>query len=223
MENLATAAENFSTATPLNPDPGRPDVLPADDTSDRHKKRRTNDSPTSTVMPMGVERGETWAEKVSPKRKEDFRFEDADSDEIQKVKIIKPRGTGAIPEIWIADDLMETINNEWMKAIIVKIPGRLWPVDLLKGRLGNLWGIQGHFELIDVAITWAPQMFKTGLAQCSRDLTFDDCRGCLNGAVKDLPGITDVNGTVVSMSVGARRLAGSCSVRYETHQFLNYN
>ncbi|KAL6568096.1 hypothetical protein OROHE_003780 [Orobanche hederae] len=62
------------------------------------------------------------------------------------------------------------------------------------------------------------------MGQCSRDLTFDDCRGCLNGAVEGLPGIgTDGNGTVVSMSVGARRLTESCSVRYETHQFLNYN
>ncbi|KAL6584721.1 hypothetical protein OROMI_004010 [Orobanche minor] len=72
----------------------------------------------------------------------------------------------------------------------------------------------------DIAFTNGTRIY--GMAQCSRDLTFHDCGMCLNGAVKGLPGITDVNGTVVSMSVGARRLTGSCSVRYETHQFLNY-
>ncbi|KAL6497056.1 hypothetical protein OROGR_028985 [Orobanche gracilis] len=51
------------------------------------------------------------------------------------------------------------------------------------------------------------------MAQCTRDLASDDCRGCLDGAVKDLPGIvTAVNGTVISMSDGARRLTGSCNV-----------
>nr|GMC68793.1 cysteine-rich repeat secretory protein 38-like [Ipomoea batatas] len=48
-----------------------------------------------------------------------------------------------------------------------------------------------------------------GLVQCTRDLSGENCRNCLNGAIAELP-----------QCCGPQQ-GGSCSVRYETYRFYN--
>ncbi|KAL3615258.1 hypothetical protein CASFOL_040919 [Castilleja foliolosa] len=55
-----------------------------------------------------------------------------------------------------------------------------------------------------------------GMALCTRDLTYDDCKKCLGNIVKELP---IYNKTIYS--VGARVVGASCTVRYETYVFVN--
>ncbi|KAF8043204.1 hypothetical protein BT93_A1523 [Corymbia citriodora subsp. variegata] len=58
--------------------------------------------------------------------------------------------------------------------------------------------------------------YKTlfGLAQCTRDLSGDDCRTCLEGAISDLP-------SCCYGKRGGRTVGGSCNVRYELYPFVD--
>ncbi|XP_057949277.1 cysteine-rich repeat secretory protein 38-like [Malania oleifera] len=72
----------------------------------------------------------------------------------------------------------------------------------------------------------APRMFATGeseldgsqklygLVQCTRDLSIEACKQCLDGAVGELPNCCDGK-------QGGRVLGGSCSIRYEVYPFYN--
>ncbi|XP_076947464.1 antimicrobial ginkbilobin-2-like protein [Bidens hawaiensis] len=53
-----------------------------------------------------------------------------------------------------------------------------------------------------------------GLVQCTRDLSSDDCKTCLDGAISDLPSCCDGR-------EGGRVVGGSCNIRYETYSFVN--
>ncbi|KAL3615259.1 hypothetical protein CASFOL_040920 [Castilleja foliolosa] len=54
------------------------------------------------------------------------------------------------------------------------------------------------------------------MAQCSRDLSKENCTRCLGGAVDEL-----YEFTAKSCPIGGRTLMGSCNVRYEIYAFLN--
>ncbi|KAK3445961.1 hypothetical protein EUGRSUZ_A01732 [Eucalyptus grandis] len=58
--------------------------------------------------------------------------------------------------------------------------------------------------------------YKTlfGLAQCTRDLSADDCKTCLKGAISDLP-------SCCYGKRGGRTVGGSCNVRYELYPFVD--
>nr|GME05084.1 cysteine-rich repeat secretory protein 38-like [Ipomoea batatas] len=53
-----------------------------------------------------------------------------------------------------------------------------------------------------------------GLVQCTRDLSGENCRNCLNGAIAELP-------QCCGPQQGGRVVGGSCSVRYEIYRFYN--
>ncbi|KAL7102390.1 hypothetical protein ACP275_08G117400 [Erythranthe tilingii] len=53
-----------------------------------------------------------------------------------------------------------------------------------------------------------------GMVQCSRDLSRDDCKKCLDGAVSELP-------SCCGGKQGGRVVGGSCNIRYEIYPFLN--
>ncbi|KAJ4729983.1 Cysteine-rich repeat secretory protein [Melia azedarach] len=52
-----------------------------------------------------------------------------------------------------------------------------------------------------------------GLAQCTRDLSYDDCKLCLDGIIDDLPSCCDGK-------QGGRVITGSCTIRYEIYPFV---
>ncbi|GFQ03736.1 cysteine-rich repeat secretory protein 38, partial [Phtheirospermum japonicum] len=52
-----------------------------------------------------------------------------------------------------------------------------------------------------------------GVVQCTRDLSADDCKTCLDLAVTDIS-------KCCALKEGARVVYGSCNVRYETYNFL---
>ncbi|GAB2303555.1 hypothetical protein Dimus_037542 [Dionaea muscipula] len=52
-----------------------------------------------------------------------------------------------------------------------------------------------------------------GLAQCTRDLSYGDCKKCLDEAISELPSCC--NGRQ-----GGRVVGGSCNVRYEIYPFV---
>ncbi|XP_019167715.1 PREDICTED: cysteine-rich repeat secretory protein 38-like [Ipomoea nil] len=54
-----------------------------------------------------------------------------------------------------------------------------------------------------------------GLTQCTRDLSGEDCKKCLDDAIAELP---QCCGTA---KVGGRVIQGSCNFRYETFPFYN--
>ncbi|KAL3754522.1 hypothetical protein ACJRO7_001718 [Eucalyptus globulus] len=58
--------------------------------------------------------------------------------------------------------------------------------------------------------------YKTlfGLAQCTRDLSADDCKTCLKDAISDLP-------SFCYGKRGGRTVGGSCNVRYELYPFVD--
>uniref|UniRef100_A0A1D1YG66 Cysteine-rich receptor-like protein kinase 25 n=1 Tax=Anthurium amnicola TaxID=1678845 RepID=A0A1D1YG66_9ARAE len=72
----------------------------------------------------------------------------------------------------------------------------------------------------------SPRRFATGesdytefnriyaMAQCTRDLSTEDCQGCLTGAISNIPGCC--GGKQGGVLVG-----GSCSLRYEVYPFYN--
>ncbi|XP_030546377.1 cysteine-rich repeat secretory protein 38-like [Rhodamnia argentea] len=53
-----------------------------------------------------------------------------------------------------------------------------------------------------------------GLVQCTRDLSGNDCKTCLGGAISDLRGCCYGRR-------GGRTIGGSCNVRYELYPFAN--
>ncbi|KAJ4729985.1 Cysteine-rich repeat secretory protein [Melia azedarach] len=52
-----------------------------------------------------------------------------------------------------------------------------------------------------------------GLAQCTRDLSYNDCKSCLDGIIGDLPSCCDGK-------QGGRVVTGSCTIRYEIYSFV---
>lgn len=52
-----------------------------------------------------------------------------------------------------------------------------------------------------------------GMAQCSRDLTKNDCKKCADDAISELP-------LCCEGKEGGRVVGGSCSIRYEIYPFL---
>lgn len=66
--------------------------------------------------------------------------------------------------ITINDDLMKFINDEWIDALIIKIPGRNWNVDALRSRIATLWKLRGSVEMLDVGpnlfIVWNLEQAK---------------------------------------------------------------
>lgn len=52
-----------------------------------------------------------------------------------------------------------------------------------------------------------------GLTQCTRDLSGNDCKKCLDDAISELPNCCDAK-------EGGRVVGGSCNVRYEIYPFL---
>lgn len=53
-----------------------------------------------------------------------------------------------------------------------------------------------------------------GLTQCTRDLSSDDCKKCLDDAISELPNCCDGK-------EGGRVVGGSCNFRYEIYPFVN--
>ncbi|KAJ4975237.1 hypothetical protein NE237_000343 [Protea cynaroides] len=53
-----------------------------------------------------------------------------------------------------------------------------------------------------------------GLAQCTRDLSSEYCKECLDDAISDLPSCCDGK-------EGGRVVGGSCNFRYELYSFVN--
>ncbi|KAL4291035.1 hypothetical protein GQ457_14G006910 [Hibiscus cannabinus] len=53
-----------------------------------------------------------------------------------------------------------------------------------------------------------------GLTQCTRDLSNDECRKCLDGVIGELPSCCDGK-------EGGRVVGGSCNIRYEIYPFIN--
>lgn len=53
-----------------------------------------------------------------------------------------------------------------------------------------------------------------GLVQCTRDLSGEDCKKCLDGAIGELPSCCD-------SKEGGRVVGGSCNFRYEIYPFVN--
>nr|GLL30404.1 cysteine-rich repeat secretory protein 38-like [Ipomoea trifida] len=53
-----------------------------------------------------------------------------------------------------------------------------------------------------------------GLVQCTRDLSGEDCKKCLDGAIGELPNCCDAK-------EGGRVVGGSCNFRYEIYPFVN--
>ncbi|GMH12059.1 hypothetical protein Nepgr_013900 [Nepenthes gracilis] len=54
-----------------------------------------------------------------------------------------------------------------------------------------------------------------GLVDCTRDLSNDDCKKCLDEAINELPSCS-------GGKKGGRIVSGSCHVRYEIYPFLNF-
>jgi hypothetical protein len=52
-----------------------------------------------------------------------------------------------------------------------------------------------------------------GLTQCTRDLSSDDCKNCLDVAINELPNCCDGK-------EGGRVVGGSCNFRYEIYPFV---
>lgn len=53
-----------------------------------------------------------------------------------------------------------------------------------------------------------------GMVQCSRDISRDDCKKCVDDAVSELP-------VCCEGKEGGRVVGGSCNIRYEIYPFLN--
>ncbi|XP_006352035.1 cysteine-rich repeat secretory protein 38-like [Solanum tuberosum] len=53
-----------------------------------------------------------------------------------------------------------------------------------------------------------------GLVQCTRDLSNDDCKKCLDGIITEIPSCCDGK-------EGGRVVGGSCNFRYEIYPFVN--
>ncbi|GFQ00664.1 cysteine-rich repeat secretory protein 38 [Phtheirospermum japonicum] len=89
----------------------------------------------------------------------------------------------------------------------------------LSNQTGDAEGMfaKGHVSFGNLAIYT--------MAQCTRDISKDDCRTCLGSAVDKLPGISIINktGEVETIPLGGRSFTGSCFVRYEIKPFLITN
>ncbi|XP_009591406.1 antimicrobial ginkbilobin-2-like protein [Nicotiana tomentosiformis] len=55
-----------------------------------------------------------------------------------------------------------------------------------------------------------------GLVQCTRDLSSEDCKKCLEGIITEIPSCCDGK-------EGGRVVGGSCNFRYEIYPFVNTN
>nr|XP_043630845.1 cysteine-rich repeat secretory protein 38-like [Erigeron canadensis] len=53
-----------------------------------------------------------------------------------------------------------------------------------------------------------------GLVQCTRDLSPDECKNCLDSAISELPSCCDGK-------QGGRVISGSCNIRYEIYPFTS--
>ncbi|KAH0706730.1 hypothetical protein KY289_011806 [Solanum tuberosum] len=53
-----------------------------------------------------------------------------------------------------------------------------------------------------------------GLVQCTRDLSNEDCKKCLDGIINELPSCCDGK-------EGGRVISGSCNFIYEIYPFIN--
>lgn len=95
----------------------------------------------------------SWAQKVSTNaHKSDVAFTIKVMYEIAKVRLTLAGNKSDLPVITIDDDLMDPISEDWSSAIIMKIIGRIWNVEMLRVKLGLLWDSRGLFELLDVGV-----------------------------------------------------------------------
>lgn len=135
---------------PFEPDPDPSDPTTGD-IGERLKRRRAFPEPFQPPDTVIFSAGSSWSDKLQPQKlRADVDFAAASKNtEIQHVKL-RPSGSLAIPTITIADELLRKINEEWSHAIIIKLPGRPWNIDVLRGRFEHLCDLRGKYDLVDV-------------------------------------------------------------------------
>lgn len=134
----------------LNPKPP-PLHRSSSDDGDRSKKRRSDsDFQASSPEPMVFSAGSSWAAKVDPSTEKDFVFLVGGSEESGMIRLIPSGENRPLPTLEIDPMLMNTINQEWQDAMIIKLTGCAWNVEMLKLRLDRLWDLKGVYELIDI-------------------------------------------------------------------------
>nr|GMC68791.1 cysteine-rich repeat secretory protein 38-like [Ipomoea batatas] len=84
--------------------------------------------------------------------------------------------------------------------------------NLLKQLAVKAAGQKSFYATDDVKFDESVNVY--GLVQCTRDLSGEDCRKCLNGAIAELP-------KCCRAQRGGRVMGGSCIVRYEIYPFYN--
>lgn len=86
--------------------------------------------------------------------------------------------------------------------------------DLLGGLAEQASGSPKMYAAGDRKLNETSRQTLFGLAQCTRDLSADDCKTCLDWAISDLP-------SCCYGKRGGRTVGASCNVRYELYPFVN--
>ncbi|KAL6529986.1 hypothetical protein OROMI_028631 [Orobanche minor] len=116
---------------------------------DRTKRRRSTPDTFDPPENLSFRAGGSWADKTAPRiTRGDHVFKNTDHDENKHVSLITAEDS--IKEVLVDADLVREIHLEWSTALILKIPGKPWTVESLRGRVERLWGLQGNFILADL-------------------------------------------------------------------------
>lgn len=134
-----------------SPDPKPLDPVAMGNGDERARKRRSAVDNFSLPETMIFSAGVTWAKKLKPKNpREDVSLKSITSEELGKIKLIPSETISGLPRITTEDELLDAINKEWEQAIVIKLTGRPWNIEVLRGRFENLWNLCGNYELLDV-------------------------------------------------------------------------
>ncbi|KAK4745331.1 hypothetical protein SAY87_011643 [Trapa incisa] len=86
--------------------------------------------------------------------------------------------------------------------------------ELLEGLAGKASRDPKMYAAGDRKLNKTSRQTLFGMSQCTRDLTTDDCRACLDWAISSLP-------SCCYGKRGGRTVGASCIVRYELYPFVN--
>ncbi|KAK4727417.1 hypothetical protein R3W88_032334 [Solanum pinnatisectum] len=128
--------------------------------------------------------------------------------------------------IWYDNCLLKYSNKDFLGKIDNMNKFYMWNVRVVKNPkyfnaktkelLGNL--AENAYKTSNLYATGEMEIEENkklyGLVQCTRDLSNEDCKKCLDGIINELPSCCDGK-------EGGRVISGSCNFIYEIYPFIN--